>query len=139
MQFTRRHAAKVITARLKELKSLWPRLKRSLSPYKVKVRAIVAAAWPKGLHGVAATSISTSQISGIRAGAMRSINAEGSGCNPMVHLGMIENPMADPKYWTIMETFRSVRDSHSSVALAPLFKQLCRPLLHYLGVDLLVL
>ena len=120
MQFTRRPAAKVLTSRLNDLQSLWPRLRRSLSPYKVKVQAIVAAAWPRGLHGVSATSVSSAQLTTARAGAMKALQANGAGCNPMVQLGMIESPMADPSFWTIMETFRCVRDSHSHVALAPL-------------------
>ena len=122
MQFTRRHAATVLSGRLEELQSLWPRLKRSLSPYKVKVRAIIAAAWPKGLHGIAATSVSVSKLQAARAGAMRALNTAGAGCNSLIHLGMIESPMADPMFWTIMETFRSIRDSHSKLALAPLIQ-----------------
>ena len=120
MQFTRRHAAQVLASRLAELQPLWPRLRRSLSPYPVKVRAIVAAAWPKGLHGVAASSVSTSQIQAARAGAMRALNSNGAGCNALVHLGLSESPSTDPQFWAIMETFRSIRDSHSQVALAPL-------------------
>lgn len=122
MQFTRRHAAKVLTARLETLKELWPKLRRSLSPYKVKVRAIVAAAWPRGLHGVAATSVSLSQLGTARSGAMKALSMNGAGCSSLIHLGMIESPMTDPHFWTIMETLRSIRDSHSFVALAPLIQ-----------------
>lgn len=93
MQFTRRHAAKVLTGRLDDLLALWPRLKRSMSPYKVKVRAIVAAAWPKGLHGVSATSVSNSKLQTARAGALRALNSNGAGCNSLVHLGLIETPV----------------------------------------------
>lgn len=122
MQFTRRDAPKVLNSRLDDLQELWPRLRKSLSPYPIKVRALIAAAWPKGLHGVAATSVSLAKLQTARSGAMRALNSTGSGCNPMVHLGLIESPMADPQFWTIMESFRSIRDSHSHVALEPLVR-----------------
>lgn len=95
-------------------------LEKVIEPLHVKVRAIVAAAWPKGLHGVAATSVSFSKLQTARAGAMKALNSNGSGCNASIQLGLIESPITDPHFWSIMETFRSIRDSHSSVALSPL-------------------
>lgn len=47
MQFTRRHAAKVLTGRLEELQPLWPRLRRSLSPYMSKFVQLLPQHGPK--------------------------------------------------------------------------------------------
>ena len=109
MQFTRQHRSQVVLERMQELAPLWQRLKQSLSPYFLKVRVLSRAAWPKGLHAVGATHLGPSRFSVIRAGAMRGIEANGSGCNAWVHLGMIETPDADPQYWAIKETLRGVR------------------------------
>ena len=40
----------VVTHRIKQLQSLWPKLKKSVAPYKSKVVAIRQMGWPKGLH-----------------------------------------------------------------------------------------
>ena len=122
MQYTRRHAAKVIIARIEEVQDLWPRLRLSPSPYKLKIRAVRVAAWPKAFHGVAATTIGPDNIQRARAGAMKGINANGSGCSSIVQLGLIECPNTDPLFWIILQTFRSVRDSHSQQAVEPLIQ-----------------
>jgi hypothetical protein len=55
MQLTLKHTNASLQERADSLKDLWDRLRLSVSPYKIKVRALTVAAWPKGLHGVAAT------------------------------------------------------------------------------------
>ena len=109
MQYTRAHGAKVIRDRIQDLQQLWPKLKSSLSPYFMKVRVLSRAAWPKGLHGISATHLGPSAYKTLRAGAMRGIEAEGSGCSSWIHLGMIEKPEADPQFWALKETLRCIR------------------------------
>ena len=109
MQYTKAHGAKVIHERIHDLQHLWPRLKSSVSPYFMKVRVLSRAAWPKGLHGISSTHVGQAVFRSLRAGAMRGIEADGSGCSSWIHLGLIENPEADPQYWALKETLRCVR------------------------------
>lgn len=110
VQTTKKHTNATLMARVVSLQPLWPRLRLSASPYELKLRAIRMAAWPRGLHAVAATTVSLQAFSSLRAGAMKGLNADGSGCNSMLHLGMVERPFTDPRYWTILQTIRLVRE-----------------------------
>ena len=120
MQFSKQHAAFVIHDRLKDLQPLWLPLRDSQSPYTVKVHAVKMAAWPRGLHGISAVCLGTTRFGPLRSAAMKGLNADGSGCNPVVHLGLIEKPMVDPQFWSIMTTFRSLRDCATAESLYPL-------------------
>ena len=122
MQFTKQHRSKVLLDRVNELTTMWPKLRQSLSPYFLKVRVLSRAAWPKGLHAVGATHLGLSRFGALRSGAMRGIEATGSGCNAWVHLGMIESPEADPQFWSIKETIRGVRLCQSEAQMAVLFE-----------------
>jgi len=110
VQFSRKHTNATQMKRIESMTGLWNRLKLSASPYELKVRAIRTAAWPRGLHAIAATSIANQTFADLRASAMKGLNATGSGCNAMVHLGLIEQPPTDPLFWTILQTVRLVRD-----------------------------
>ena len=123
MQFGRLHSTEVIRKRIEEVKPLWPRLSHSLSPYKIKVLAIKQAAWSKCLHGIAATSISHDTFVSLRAQAMRGLNANGAGCNAGVHLGLVECPLLDPYFWSIISTFRTVRECATRDNLAVLVQE----------------
>ena len=92
VQTTRKHTNATQMSRVNSLLQLWPRLRLSASSYELKTRAIRVAAWPRGLHAIAATSVSLQAFSSLRAGAMKGLNADGSGCNSMVHLGLVERP-----------------------------------------------
>lgn len=122
MQFSRQHVAFVIHDRLKDLQPLWSRLRNSLSPYRLKVRAIKVAAWPRGLHGISAVCLGATRFVPLRSAAMKGLSAEGSGCNPMVHLGLVEEPLVDPQYWSVIATFRALRDCGTRESLQPLLQ-----------------
>ena len=110
VQFSLKHTNATQIKRIEATSGMWTRLKLSASPYELKVRAIRSAAWPRGLHAIAATSISNQTFMTLRASAMKGLNATGSGCNAMVHLGLIEQPPTDPLFWSILQTVRLVRD-----------------------------
>lgn len=110
LQTTRKHTNSTQMERIQAVKGLWLKLRLSAASYGVKVRAIRTAAWPKALHAIAATSVSKQAFKSLRAAAMKGLRAEGSGCSSIVHLGLCENPMTDPWFWTIAQTFRLVRD-----------------------------
>ena len=120
MQFSRKHLAHVLHSRLRDLQPLWNKLRDSFSPYKTKVCAIRMAAWPRGLHGIPSTKLGLSWFSSLRSAAMRGLTSDGSGCNPMVHLGMVESPLTDPMFWTIVATLRNLRETSNAESLQPL-------------------
>ena len=110
LQISRKHTNSTQMERVSALKGLWPKLRLSASPYGVKVRAIRTAAWPKALHAIAATMVSLQTLQSLRSAAMKSLRADGSGCSPIIHLSLCEKPTTDPHFWTIIQTFRLVRD-----------------------------
>ena len=120
MQFTRKHRARVLHARLRELSDMWSKLRASPSPYHLKAKVLRAAAWPKGFHGIAALSLGQSWFQQARSGAMKGIEASGAGCNPMVHLGLVEPPLTDPQFWAVFDHIRTFRSCHTALALQPL-------------------
>ena len=127
LQFTRKHSTVVISDRLRELEPLWKKLRLSVSPYKIKVLAVKQAAWTRGLHGVAASNVSDGTFTSLRTCVMKGLGAEGSGCSPVVHLGLIEHPNLDPQFWAISSTLRTVREASSADCLSALLKDALDP------------
>ena len=123
LQFGRQHSTAIIQQRIQAVKALWPRLCQSLSPYKVKVLAIKQAAWSQCLHGIAATSISQEVFGTLRTQAMVGLNATGAGCNPCVHLGLVEHPLLDPYCWSIVSTLRTIRECATRENLSVLLQE----------------
>ena len=109
MQLTRQHTNAIQQQRVASLKKLWPRLKVSCSPYHIKIRAIKMAAWPRALHGVAATLLGSDAFRSLRSGAMQALQCDGAGVNPVVHLGLIEDCLVDPLFWSIKTSLRTAR------------------------------
>ena len=110
LQLTRQHTNATIQDRVRSLGDMWDRLRLSSCPYRLKVRALTVAAWPRGLHGVASTAVGNHLLARLRSGAMRGLQADGAGCSPWIHLGLIEQPSCDPTFWSVIQTIRCVRD-----------------------------
>ena len=127
MQLTRQHTNVVQQQRVASLKKLWPRLKLSCSPYHIKIRAIKMAAWPRALHGIASTLLGADAYRSLRSGAMQSLQADGAGVNPIIHLSLIEDSLVDPLFWSIMATFRTVRDCGSAQTIRSRLHDLAQP------------
>ena len=114
VQMSRKHTNSTLMSRVNGMQSIWPKLRLSACRYQVKVRALKVAAWPRALHAVTATSLSDTTFHGLRTGAMKGLDADGAGCNAWIHLGMIEDPCADPQFWAIIQTFRCIRECGES-------------------------
>lgn len=110
VQLSQKRTNRELIARTEQLQNMWESLRSSSSPYHLKVRAIVCAAWPRGLHGVAATSVSFALLTSLRAGAVRGLNADAAGASSILQLSCVEHPLTDPGFWIIMQTLRTVRD-----------------------------
>ena len=124
LQLTKQHTNQTLQARANSLHDMWDRLRLSPCPYKLKVRALTCAAWPRGLHGVASTGIGKSILQRLRSGAVRGLQADGAGCNPWIPLGLIEHPSCDPGYWAVVQTIRSVRDCAALDYIQPVLTRL---------------
>lgn len=110
VQISKQHTNSTLMDRVHSVTPLWPRLRLSACGYAQKIRALKCSAWPKGLHGVAAASLSFATFKTLRSGAMKGIRADAAGANPMVHLGLIEAVDVDPLGWAILQTIRLTRD-----------------------------
>ena len=124
VQYTRQHTNKTLTARLATVAPLWAKLRLSASPYSLKVRAILVAAWPRAMHGIAAVTVSLQAFQTLRAGALRGIREDGIGSNAHVQLGLVEQPSLDPQFWAIVQTFRLTRDCGHAERVEPLLATL---------------
>eukprot|EP00438_Fugacium_kawagutii_P025943 Skav207668 [mRNA] locus=scaffold1857:201496:204756:+ [translate_table: standard] len=109
LQLSCQHTNHVLKERVDSLDDLWPKLRLSPAPYRQKSRAVRVAAWPRGLHGIAATTLAGATFQHLRSQTMKGLQADGPGCNPHIHLGLIEQSDTDPQFWSIMQTFRTAR------------------------------
>lgn len=124
IQFSRKHTNASQMKRVGQLQKVWPKLRLSAAAYGFKVHAIRAAAWPRGLHAISATTIANATFKSLRAGAMKGLDADGSGVNSHIHLGLVERPETDPQFWATMQTFRMVRDCGIPEVVGPVLSAL---------------
>lgn len=124
VQYSRQHTNKALMARVAEVAPLWAKLRLSACAYVQKVRAVLCAAWPRAMHGIAATTMSLTTFQNLRAGAMRGLKEDSAGANAQVHLGLIERATTDPHCWAILQTFRLTRDCGSPMRVEPLLAAL---------------
>ena len=110
VQVSKKHTNASLMDRINSMASMWPRLRLSACGYRTKIRALLVAAWPRALHAVAATTLSDASIHSLRTGAMKGLEEDGAGCNAFVQLGLIEHPLVDPGFWTVIQTIRCARD-----------------------------
>ena len=124
LQLTKQHTNQTLQTRVNDFHDLWDRLRLSPCPYPLKTRALVMAAWPRGLHGIASTGLGHHMFRRLRAGAMRGLQADGAGCSPWIQLGMIEHPVCDPLFWSVLQTIRCVRDCAAVDFIQPVLTRL---------------
>jgi hypothetical protein len=124
LQLTMQHTNQTLQTRVNDLHDMWDRLRLSPCPYPMKTRALVMAAWPRGLHGIASTGLGHHMFRRLRAGAMRGLQADGAGCSPWIQLGMIEHPVCDPLFWSVLQTIRCVRDCAAVDFIQPVLTRL---------------
>ena len=110
VQVSKKHTNFTLVDRISGVAAIWPRLRISACKYRLKIRAILVAAWPRALHAVASTQVGDAVVHSLRTGALRGLDADGSGCNAWVHLGLVEHPLVDPGFWSIIHTIRCARD-----------------------------
>ena len=114
--YSKQHTNAAVTDRIESLDSFWPLLRRSPSPYALKVRALRTVAWKRGLHAVSSAPIGRSRWTVLRSKAAQALWGRRAGVNPMVLLGLVEGS-ADPEEVSLMATFRDAREFQSLESL----------------------
>lgn len=76
LAYNRQYTNSTVTERIDLLEDFWVALKRSSSPYKVKIQAVRTVAWPRGLHAVSGTPIGASVWGRLRSAVVQQ-------CNPL--------------------------------------------------------
>ena len=110
IQMARKHTNAAIHDRIEGMAEVWPRLRLSACRYPSKIRALVASAWPKALHAIAAVQVAEASFHKLRTGAMRGLHADQAGANAWIQMGLIEQAWVDPQCWAILQTFRCIRE-----------------------------
>ena len=110
--YSRQHTNAALQERLEALEAFWPLLRRSPSPYHLKVRVLRTVAWKRGLHAISSAPIGRSRWTAIRSRAVQALWGRRSGVNPMVLLGLVEGS-ADPEEVALLGTVRDAREFQS--------------------------
>ena len=114
------------TVRIRAMESRWSRLEASLAPYHRKVGALKSAGWPRALHGISNVHLGESQFALLRSGAMRGIGSKMPGANPIIHLSLVEFPLADPAFVALRKSFLDARRLASIEYAAPVLDEMAR-------------
>ncbi|CAE7525471.1 Pol [Symbiodinium sp. CCMP2592] len=124
VSFNRRCTNATVQARIEGLEGLWPRLAASWAPRNQKVMALKVAAWPAALHGISGVCLSLARFAALRSAAVQGLRLDRPGLNPMIYLGMVEFPLADPHFFAIWSTFRDLRVHAARDSFVPLLASL---------------
>ena len=107
--YTRRLGNKTLVARVTEMKHTWTQLRACLSPYRLKLKALLQLGWPKALHGVSGSTLASNLFGSLRTGAVRGLRANRIGASPMLHLS-VWGFTFDPEGWSIYQSVKDARD-----------------------------
>lgn len=114
--FTRRSGNRTVVDRIESLTQFWPKLRRCVSPYRIKLQVVLQMAWPRAFHGVSIVHVGACHFTTLRAGLMRALKVNRVGANPYLHL-MAHGVSCDPEGWTILQTLRELREVGSTAQM----------------------
>ena len=106
--FSRQFTNSTVIDRFKALQAFWPRLKASLSPFRVKLRALRSVAWSRGLYAISSAPVGKHHWLSLRRNATEALGFQRPGSNPLLYLGLVEH--ADPEFVALVNTVRDARD-----------------------------
>ena len=107
--FSLRSGNKTLLSRLENLSDLWPKLRKSVAPYRNKLFVLTQMAWPRSLHGISVVHLGLSRYVTLRSGAMKGLRVNRIGANPMLRF-MSHGVLCDPESWAILQTVRELRE-----------------------------
>ena len=105
MNFCAKSANKAQTRRFSDLQDMWIKLKRCCSPYHVKVQALKVAAWLRALYGASVVHLPQPPHR-----SHAGFGVSKPGANPLIHIGLVEGPKADPCFLAIMDAIKDMRE-----------------------------
>lgn len=77
--FTRWSGNRTVVDRIESLSHLWPKLRRCVSPYRIKLQVVLQMAWPRASHGVSIVHVGGCHFTSLRAGVMRALKVNRVG------------------------------------------------------------
>ena len=135
MQYCRKRTNFTVTRACQALDSFWDRLGRSRAPQQAKLHAVRAAAWPRALHTISITSLSSLWFEKLRTAVTKSTNLLRSGSNPMIQLSLLESVRTDPEFFALWSSVLAFRRYACPDSVGMLFEQAtqCAPTLRHPG------
>eukprot|EP00438_Fugacium_kawagutii_P010060 Skav222709 [mRNA] locus=scaffold1661:97954:102885:+ [translate_table: standard] len=124
MTYCRRHVNKVIQQRIKSMADHWHRMSRSAAPYHRKVQSLLAAAWPKALHGASIVKLGDTHVAKLRTGALKGLGCTNKGINPMLHLSLVHEAKTDPGFYLLWQTVYTFRRNSNPSQVWPILDHL---------------
>ena len=103
MQYSHRRTNYTVTAKCRQLDTLWGRLARSPATAPQKLRAARCCAWPRALHGVATVSLGAQHFQKMCAGLFQALRFRNKGAQPQLQY-LMEKPTTDPEYFALEQT-----------------------------------
>ena len=107
--FTKRCGNKVLVARLQAMPKTWKLFRSSIAPYSKKCIALRMLAWPRAFHGIAVVRLGKAHFETSRTQALRGLRCDRIGAHPLLHLSTVGFSF-DPEGWSILQTFKDVRE-----------------------------
>ena len=98
-----------LIARFLGLSDFWIKLRQAEGTHSQKLMVIRQAAWPRAMHGVAATTVGRKHFHGLRVQALRALHLEKPGANAWLQMHL-EQPGSDPQFFALEQTIRDFRD-----------------------------
>ena len=109
ISYNKQYTNATVKNRLDSLDDFWISLKRSPSPYLVKIQAVRTVAWPRGLHAVSSTPIGATVWGQLRSVVTQSTLGRKAGVDPFVLLCLVEGGV-DPEEVGLISSMRDVRE-----------------------------
>ena len=98
-----------LIARFEGLSDFWLKLRSAEASYHNKMIVIRQAAWPRAMHGIAASTVGRKHFHRLRAQVLRSLGLEKPGANAWLQLHL-EKQSTDPQLFALEQTVRDFRD-----------------------------
>ena len=124
LSYTGRRHVDQVQQRIASLGPLWPKLRRMEAPDELKRQLLVAAFWPRALHGTAVCLLGASHLASLRTQAVRALGHGRAGAAPLVRLAMSPNLKSDPGYYhllLVLDSFRRMASKQDQ--LLPLWQE----------------
>ena len=109
MQYGLRRQVASRDDRLRSVESFWQVLARSSISIEHKLKGIKQVLWPRALHASSSVLVPDGALKTLRTGAMRALRASRAGASPLVRLGFLHDPFADPdcfQWWQVLLDIR---------------------------------